>query len=102
MHFSTRRESNTHKLKTFLHYFDRLARGQVETRNHVTFERRCLSHEELPDWRMSLATFENSLVVDDEGKIEDAGRGMLQVGSFTFVCKGRLLITYPPPGFITL
>lgn len=65
------------KIKTILHYFDRIAHQIGD--GHITFERRFINPKHFPNWLSCKNTFTNKIVVDNYKKIEDAGKGMLQV-----------------------
>lgn len=71
-------EPNRQKLMCFFHYFDRLAENGASEGN-ITFERRCRSKQDLPTWEGNTSKFPNTFAVDHLGKIEQDGKGMLQV-----------------------
>jgi len=73
---NTKRKSMNQKMKTLIHYFDRISKEGIGQGN-ITYER--VSVNKFPDWRTADNKFkEDMLVVDKSGMIENEGMGMLQ------------------------
>jgi len=73
---NTKRKAMNQKMKTLIHYFDRISKEGIGEGN-ITYERVCLS--ELPKWSELNDKFkEDFMVVDNSGMIENEGIGMLQ------------------------
>lgn len=68
---------HSEKLRCLFHYFRRRMSGKCGN-NLVTFHRRCLPLDQIPNWSRSKKTL-TKLRVSPTGTIEDDGIGMLQV-----------------------
>ncbi|XP_055369137.1 poly(ADP-ribose) glycohydrolase isoform X2 [Betta splendens] len=76
------------KLRAIMQYFKEVT--DSPPRGLVTFERRCLSNAELPDWTSSKKKL-LQLHVTSQGSIEDDGVGMLQVDFAASLVGGGVL-----------
>ncbi len=74
---TTRENKQIEKLKCLFHYFRRRL-DQDCGQSVVTFTRRCILFQNLPDWRKSTKKLKK-LRVSTTGTIEDDGEGLLQV-----------------------
>ncbi|XP_053728076.1 poly(ADP-ribose) glycohydrolase [Synchiropus splendidus] len=71
-------ERKTEKLRAIMQYFSVVTDPVTQPEGLVTFERRCLRDEDLPDWRSCTQTL-SRLHVSSLGSIEAEGVGLLQV-----------------------
>lgn len=71
-------ERKNQKFKAIMQYFNVMTNEKSKSEGLVTFERRCLSDRDVPNWRKCKDLLPK-LHVTAEGHIEKEGTGMLQV-----------------------
>ncbi|KAM4720592.1 poly(ADP-ribose) glycohydrolase [Anableps anableps] len=71
-------ERKNQKFKAIMHYFNVVTNERSKPEGLVTFERRCLSEADVPNWGRCGDNLQK-LHVTSEGRIEVEGTGMLQV-----------------------
>ncbi|XP_018549739.2 poly(ADP-ribose) glycohydrolase [Lates calcarifer] len=71
-------ERKQEKLRAIMHYFNVVTDEKTKPKGLVTFERRCMSAADFPNWRSSVEMLQK-LHVTSKGRIETDGEGMLQV-----------------------
>ena len=68
------------QLKGLINYFDKMAAKTDEDEGLVTFERRHIPENQLPDWEPCQTAISAKLHIDSVGTIVEDGHGMLQAG----------------------